>query len=102
MSVSGSLSALLPQEHFPSSATAAGYREEDEDEDGDESVSASGAGKPEKHRGDEAQDDEDVMCVGSSAVAAAHFSGELNVPLTFLFPYVPVMHVSSVFQEQKC
>lgn len=41
MSLRGSLSALLPQEHFPSSATAAGCREEDEDEE--ESASVSGA-----------------------------------------------------------
>lgn len=43
MSLRGSLSALQPQEHFPSSATAAGCREEDEDEE--ESGSARGAEK---------------------------------------------------------
>lgn len=43
MSLRGSLSALQPQEHFPSSATAAGCREEDEDEQ--ESGSARGAEK---------------------------------------------------------
>lgn len=48
MSLRGSLSALLPQEHFPSSATAAGRREEDEDEDVEESAPASGAENQER------------------------------------------------------
>lgn len=56
--------------------------------------------RKEENRGDEARDDEAVMCVGSSAVAATHFSGELNVPLTFLSLHVPVLRISSVFQEQ--
>lgn len=66
---------------FPSWATAAGHREEDGDEDGDEDESVSASG--EEKSGDEAQDNEDVVRVGSSAVAATHFCGELNVPLTF-------------------
>lgn len=37
-----------------------------------------------EHSGDEVQDDEDVVRVGSSAGAATHFSGEFNAPLTFL------------------
>lgn len=101
VSLRGSLSALQPQEHFPSSAPAAGCREEDEDED--ESGPPSGAEKQKRREErDEAQDNEDVVCVGSSAAAATHFSGELNVLLTFLFPCMHAcMHGTPVFQEQK-
>lgn len=41
--------------------------------------------REEERSGDEEdeEDDEDVLRVGSSAAAAAHFSGELNLALTF-------------------
>lgn len=51
--------------------------------------------RKEENSGDGRRDNEDFTCLGSSAVAATHFSGEFNVPLTF-FTFLCDACVSSV------